>query len=78
MGLFSRTKKIIAPKPVTKDDLEKLREELLETPEDKEDTAIYIKWMTLTKEQQKERFTRLSIRDRNRLSRIVNEKRTGQ
>jgi hypothetical protein len=78
MNLFSRTKKIITPKPATKDDLAKLREELLETPEDKEDTAIYIKWMTLTKEQQKERFTRLSIRDRNRLSRIVNEKRMGQ
>jgi len=62
-------------KPATKADLDKLRVELKETPEEKEELVIYNKWTSLTKEQQKEKWQYLSIRQRNRLSKIVNERR---
>ena len=61
--------------PATRADLDKLRIELKETPEEKEDLAIYDKWMSMTMKERKEKWIYLSINQRNRLSRIVNERK---
>jgi len=56
--------------------LNRLRVELKETPEEKEELEIYDAWMKLSKEQKKIKWMYFSIRQRNRLSRIISE-RTG-
>ena len=61
--------------PATRADLDKLRIELKETPGEKEDLAIYDKWMSMTIKERKEKWIYLSINQRNRLSRIVNERK---
>jgi alkylated DNA repair dioxygenase AlkB len=78
----NRNKKKLAKKmakeassPATRADLDKLRIELKETPEEKEDLAIYDKWMSMTMKERKEKWIYLSINQRNRLSRIVNERK---
>ena len=62
-------------KPATRADLDKLRVELKETPEEKEDLAIYDRWMAMSIKERKEKWIYLSIGQRNRLSRIVSERR---
>ena len=61
-------------KPATKNDIDRLRVELKETPEEKEELAIYNKWISLSKEQQKEKWKYLSIKQRNKLAQIINER----
>jgi hypothetical protein len=61
-------------RPATKADLDRLRIELKETPEEKEDLAIYSKWMGMSKAERKAKWTYLSINQRNRLSRIIAER----
>ena len=60
--------------PATKRDLNRLRVELKETPEEKEELEIYDAWMKLSKEQKKIKWMYISIRQRNRLSRIISER----
>ena len=60
--------------PVTRADLDRLRVELKETPEEKEELQIYEKWMSMTPKERKEKWVYLSIHQRNRLSRIVSER----
>lgn len=62
-------------KPATKNDIDRLRVELKETPEEKEELAIYNKWISLSKEQQKEKWKYLSIKQRNKLAQIIAERR---
>lgn len=60
-GLFAnRNKKKVAKqevkeasRPATKADLDRLRVELKETPEEKEELEIYDRWMSMTKEERK-------------------------
>ena len=81
-GLFAnRNKKKLAKKitkeassPATKADIDRLRVELKETPEEKEELEIYDAWMKLSKEQKKIKWMYISIRQRNRLSRIISER----
>ena len=61
-------------KPVTRADLDRLRVELKETPEEKEELKIYERWMSLSPKERKEKWIYLSIKQRNRLSRIVSER----
>jgi hypothetical protein len=68
-----REEKLLS-QPATKRDLNRLRVELKETPEEKEELEIYSKWMSLSKEQRKEKWIYLTIRQRNRLSKIVSER----
>jgi len=65
-------------KPATKNDIDRLRVELKETPEEKEELAIYNKWISLSKEQQKEKWKYLSIKQRNKLAQIINERRSAK
>ena len=62
-------------KPATKNNIDRLRVELKETPEEKEELAIYNKWISLSKEQQKEKWKYLSIKQRNKLAQIISERR---
>ena len=75
--LFSNRKKKqeakILARPVTKADLDALRTELTKTPEDKEDEQIYKKWMSMPPQEKKNKWVFLSIKQRNRLSKIVEE-----
>lgn len=64
-----------ASKPVTKADLDRLRIELKETPEEKEELQIYNKWMSMSPKEKKNKWMYLSINQKNRLSRIVNERK---
>jgi hypothetical protein len=61
--------------PATKADLDRLRVELKETPEEKEDLEIYSRWISMTTQEKKNKWIYLSINQRNRLSRIVNERK---
>ena len=82
-GLFTnRNKKKLAKKtakeaasPATRADLDKLRIELKETPEEKEDLEIYDRWMSMSLKEKKNKWIYLSINQRNRLSKIVNERK---
>ena len=60
--------------PVTRADLDRLRVELKETPEEKEELAIYNRWMSMSPKERKEKWIYLTIRQRNRLSGIVSER----
>ena len=62
--------------PVTRADLDRLRVELKETPEEKEELEIYNKWMSMSPKERKEKWIYLSIKQRNRLGRIVSERMT--
>jgi hypothetical protein len=79
-GLFFNRKKKKAVKeqvqPITKADLDRLRVELKEMPEEKEELVIYNKWMSMSPKERKEKWVYLSIHQRNRLSRIVSERMT--
>lgn len=57
----------------TKADLEALRKELKETPEDKENLEFYKRWQSLKPKERREKWERLTIKQRNRLSHIVAE-----
>lgn len=61
-------------RPATKADLDRLRIELKETPEEKEELAIYSRWMNMSKEERKNKWNYLNINQRNRLSRIIAER----
>ena len=84
-GLFTnRNKKKLAKqmvkeasRPATRADIDKLRIELKETPEEKEELQIYEKWISLTKAQQREKWNILTIKDKNKLGRIVSEHKVG-
>jgi hypothetical protein len=74
----NRKKKQLAKEmaqPVTRADLDRLRVELKETPEEREELAIYNKWISMSLKERKEKWIMLSIDQRNRLSKIVNERR---
>jgi hypothetical protein len=77
-GLFRGRKKKKEAKeqaqPVTRADLDRLRVELKETPEEKEDLKIYSHWMSMSPKERKEKWVYLSINQRNRLSSIVSER----
>ena len=62
--------------PVTRADLDRLRVELKETPEEREELNIYNKWMSMPPKERKEKWVYLSIHQRNRLGRIVSERMT--
>ena len=62
--------------PVTRADLDRLRVELKETPEEREELEIYNKWMAMSPKERKEKWIYLSIKQRNRLGRIVSERMT--
>ena len=62
--------------PVTRADLDRLRVELKETPEEREELKIYERWMGMTPKERKEKWAYLSIHQRNRLGRIVSERMT--
>ena len=68
-----REEKLLS-QPATKRDLNRLRVELKETPEEKEELEIYAAWMRLNKAQQKEKWMYFSIKQRNRLSQIISER----
>ena len=68
-----REEKLLS-QPATKRDLNRLRVELKETPEEKEDLIIYNRWMSLSKAQRKEKWMYFSIKQRNRLSQIISER----
>jgi len=76
-NLFGNKKKKQAEKalaqPATRADLDKLRAELMQTPEEKENLKIYNRWQSLTLKERKEKWKNLTIKQRNRLSSIVVE-----
>ena len=65
-------------RPATRGDIDKLRVELKETPKEKEELAIYSKWVSLSKSEQKKKWEYLSIKQRNRLTEIINERRVSK